>query len=909
MRHVLSSRREASGSGGRKLYSRLGAAVVCSFVLASLLAASPTASEPASAAAARSDITVNWSNPDPAVKEFQPSRDLPGLFADGSRSDFRDLAITVSQTRDVIDQSVRVSVKGFTGTKSRFNVATNAQNFIQAMQCWGDPKDKDFRQTCQWGGRYSGNGVGNTLYKDNILRVAEQDIDPQTPTDVDNPFFRFSDAKKEEPVSGKKIIDSKGVQQYPILQVFGPTTTNEVSSARVGSDGTSFFDFETQSNNQAPHLGCGIAEHLRCWLVIVPRGSHYGGRGAECSNFVDPRTLLTYSYGAANASQVGSPINPGCDYWDNRLVVPLDFAPVAVRCPAGSAEVRLSGSQLMVGAMSSWQPDLCKNVKSTFSFSTTADSIARAGLIDSKGSSPQLIYTSFPVSSGELQSPDERELLAKATISYTPVGISAVSVAFIAEFANGREESLALSPRIMAKLLTQSYPFTVPANTSETVKNVAHLSATAKTYNYLAKDPDFRALNPNFAKFDQNNPSIVLPGPGGADAIRQVWRWITADKDAVDFLNGKPDPQGMTVNPYYLPRGTPASAASPGSTILSYLNDQKEYVDPPVPRDVGQTEPGSSTPQKLSESNLDYFPKDDESLVPLQLNAANGEVSRFDTIQFAPYSSDMLSGARQVFRGDTKSKTIWDAQKLNASNIPGDWVSSGIQLPGNKFMITITDSASAARYGLNSAALTTPNSGVTVKLDTDSMSAAMSALAPTSLDGVKQIDPAKVSAPGYPLTVVTYAGVNLTKTTPGSRTVFAAMLTQVTTAGQASGSGIGELPAGYLPLTSSLSESSASSIRAITTYTAPTPAKAPSAPSAGGAYATDDFPGGAGANGQSADTNSDPSVTAGADPQSDARTASSSTGALPSSALVIALIIGLAGALFAPVLFRGRGTS
>lgn len=195
-------------------------------------------------------------------------------------------------------------------------------------------------------------------------------------------------------------------------------------------------------------------------------------------------------------------------------------------------------------------------------------------------------------------------------------------LAFNAEFPNGRQENLVITPRMMAKLLTQSYPFTVPSTTGDPGKTSEHLSAKARTYGYWNSDPDFRRANPdNWESFNQQNPSIVLPGPSGADAIRQVWRWITADKEAVAFLDGNPDPDGMTVNPYYLPK-------SDKNLIPWYFDDKKNYIEPPIQRAVRLTNL-DGTPQKLSALSLDTFPKDDESLLPFRLGA---EKSRFDTI-------------------------------------------------------------------------------------------------------------------------------------------------------------------------------------------------------------------------------------------------------------------------------------
>ncbi len=857
----------------------------------------PTSAEPAQAATT-SALTVSWNADTSDARQFQPDR----LPSSPHYNDFKDIKITVSQTTAILDQAIRVSVEGFAGTVSSYQQETradNAMNYLQAMQCWGpDPLADDFNETCQWGGRYlvERNGLGDSVISDNAARTGPLDFDSARPTTHDVPFRTIGGTE----YSGKRITVN-GNEKYPILDLFGPSTTNEVVSARVGSDGTGYFDFETQSSDQAPHLGCGTAAALRCWLVVVPRGSHFGGNGVECSGILDPRNNYDpYTYGKANAIQGGSPVNDQCDYWDNRIVVPLDFTPTGNTCPVGSSEFRVTGSQLMIGAMSSWQPSLCQTIGTTFSFATNPDSVARTNVLETGASSAGVAYTGFPVSSGELPTDDQRTLLAKTKLVYAPVAISSVVIGFIAESASGRQESLNLSPRLMAKILTQSYPFLVPQSTSSTAQNATQLGEVNRRYTYIYLDPEFQALNPtNYLQFT-TPPAVVLPGPSGADAIRQLWRWIFADADAVAFLNGTPDgfttpdgKPGMTVNPYYLPKGNPAAV------VPWYLDDVRQPLATPTTRQVGLTNL-DGTPQKLTEQVLDTFPKNDETLMPIQLSYSTQ--SRFDSIQFAPYVEDLLSAARQGFRADPNSRTIWDPNRPNSIGTSGDWVTSGAQVPGQKFMIVITDSVSAIRYGLNTAAVRVPNSTVAQLPDEEGMANALAGLAATSLDTVKQIDPSKVPTSGYPMTMVTYAAVNLSKSTPASRTTIADLLKQITTSGQVRGAAIGQLPVGYLPLTAELTTSSTAVVNEVRTYTPP---KTTTTTTATNGIAQDTFEFGSELPTESSTTGADPTETTGVDELASGVTEASSSEPIARNALVIALVIGLAGFLVAPILFRG----
>jgi len=905
---VTIPRGASSLTGRRSLVSRLAAVYLLGLALGALISPIP-ATKAAAATAASSAVTVSWAGDTSAAKEFQPARNTLSPHY----KEFKNIKITVSQTTGIIDQAIRVDVTGFAGTKSVNDggvVAQNAKNFMQAMQCWGpDPEAADFNQTCQWGGRAlsASNGLGDSVILDNASRTGPLDFDPGKPTTHDVPF---------RPVGSKNLVSGKpyfvkGETKYDISNFFSPSTTNEVTSARVGANGSGYFGFETQTADQAPQLGCGTAAHLRCWLVVVPRGTVFGGDGEQCSNVLDPaNNYEPYSKGRSNSIQGGSPVNDKCDYFTNRVVVPLDFTPTGSTCSVGGTEVRVVGSQLMVGAMSSWQPSLCTTVKSTFSFSTNPDSVARAQLIETSASTPNIAYSGFPVSAGELLSDDERQTLAKTKLAYAPVAVSSVVIAFIAEFDNGRQEKLNISPRLMAKFLTQSYPFLVPASSSDPIGKWAHLSAANRKYTYISADPDFQALNPtNFGQFNIP-PALVLPGPAGADAIRQVWRWVLADTDAAAFLDGEADPWGMTVNPYYLAQG------AKGAVVPWYLDDKKDYIGDGVAaiqRPVGLTNLDGS-PQRLTQISIDSFPRDDETLVPLNLKPPGSPLSRFDSIQFSPFTDSLLTGARQAFRANPNSKSIWDPNKLNSLGTSGDWVSSGTQVPGQKFMIAITDSPSAARYGLNTAGIQVPNTKSIVQADSDGMAAALSALQPTSVDSVKQVDPSKVTPTGYPMTMVTYAGVNLSKASPAARATIASMLKQVTSTGQIPGAAIGDLPAGYVPLTADLQSQAAAAASRVKNYVPPTasdtssPAAdaqesyvsgpaAFSAPTAARSEATATAAAPAAAG---------PAVTTGVDAMNASRTESTAAEAIARFALVIALVVGLLGFLIAPVLFRGR---
>ncbi len=852
-----------------------------------------------------STVTVSWTGDGGALAKYQPARTDSTGARSVSFDEFKNITVTVDQTAQIADQAIQVKVTGFAGTRAKVDASgatwTSAQNYVQAMQCYGpDPLAADFNQTCEWGGRFvNNNGLGNTVYRDNVPRVALKDVLPGAQNAVDMPFVPLGSA----PVTGRQVVDSSSPDPvYPLLDYFGPATSNELQSARMNPDGTGVFDFETQSSDEAPQLGCGSQGHTRCWLVLVPRGTVYGGHDSTCSDLTD-NDYTPYAYGRADSIQGGSPVNTQCEYWANRIDIPLDFIPTGSVCAADDTQRRVIGSQLLIGAMASWQPQLCKDLRTTFSFDTNPDGVARSQLVEAQAN---LAFTSFPVVKTELDNDLDRAELGSTAIAYAPVALTSADIAFFAEGSDGRITDLRLSPRLMAKLLTQSYRFEVPTTSSDPSKNYAHLGVQNKKYAYLWQDPDFQALNPNAAQF-ASNPSIVLPGPSGADAIRQVWKWIQGDREAASWLAGTPDPWGMTVNPYYLPKGNPAAI------VPSYIpNDAYTLVDCPATRTdwagarcraVGLSNVDGS-PFQLSSARQDTFLKSDESLAPITLST---ERYRFGSIQAAPYTDNFLIAARTAFRADPGAKTVWDPTAIDASGQVGDWTSGGAQIPGQRFMIAITDAPSAVKYALSSAALRLDDSSDFVLPTTDSISAAVgSALVPTEVDSVKQIDPAKTKAGQYPLSTVVYAAVNLSSSDKATRGDFSSMIAQVTTKGQKPGSQVGELPPGYVPLTQAMADQAQAAAAAIAAYVAPAAntggSNGPAQDDYSGSFGSDGGATSGGAGGAGTGPSSTPAPS-----DAPGRTPGIQGGfSVGQVALGGSLATGLAGAIFSPLLFRGR---
>jgi hypothetical protein len=163
------------------------------------------------------------------------------------------------------------------------------------------------------------------------------------------------------------------------------------------------------------------------------------------------------------------------------------------------------------------------------------------------------------------------------------------------------------------------------------------------------------------------------------------------------------------------------------------------------------------------------------------------------------------------------------------------WTSNGPQVPGTHFIISITDSASAAQYGLQTAELSragddaAPGSRVFVAPNADGLLAGEQSFVSSPVPGVMVPNPSTTAAGAYPLAMLTYAATRPETLTAAQRQQYATFLTYAIGDGQTSGVEIGQLPAGYVPLPGALRLQALTAINSIlhpppvpTTPTSPT---------------------------------------------------------------------------------------
>ena len=667
--------------------------------------------------------------------------------------EFADLAVTVGQTKDLVNQRVHLSWTGAPPTK--FNNSEFAADFLQVMQCWGDPATGPDRTQCQYGvlnDNRNANLTPDTRRLDIQYQPPAGSPDPITAPDV--PF-----AGSDGTVATVYNIEPGDTSSTSFTQLFDRQSTNEIAYAASASDGTGQADFETETAEEAPHLGCGNAvmkdargHAYQCFLVIVPRGETeidgYPYNSTDPLHRHPEKELVSSPLAAAN--------------WANHIAVPLTFIPQGDACPAGQKTYPIVGSEQMAEAMRLWTPQVCHVSQSAFNLIRLPDDQAR-GLLASSAD-PGMSFVGRAISPDDLQ--------PKGPVIYAPVSLSALTISYEVDQVSSFSADpgvkvhdgvpltgMKLTPKLVAKLLTQSYKNGVHTQAPEMQPG----GALAGNPVDMSDDPEFQALNPQFDGLLYNvwiSQNVLTPATG-ADAVADLWTWINGDKAARDFLDGKPDTNpdgspGMVVNPYYKKLSLP----------ISTFPKQDPYCNVPNP---------------------DAHPPSPPLCAP----------------DLHPWAGSMLIAGRAVARGDSLAKTIW-----TPANNPPSYV-GGAQPTGMHALMGVIDTATAQRFGLQTALLQNA-SGSFVAADEAGLTAAAASM--TTVNGLAFPDP-RTKAPGaYPLTHLTYAATvpsGLTKEEGGA---YADFLSYAVGDGQAPGAAIGKLAPGYVPLPAALRTEAATAI-------------------------------------------------------------------------------------------------
>jgi hypothetical protein len=672
------------------------------------------------------------------------------------KGDFADLKVTVSQTKNLINQTVKIT---WTGGAPTLGQTSFFINYLQIMQCWGDDRAGPDRTQCQFGASTTKDGgrwVKGRQVTTDLVDPMEKLMPSGSVTLAHVPFWA---AGRDKPIG--PAPDGRN-------DFFDSQVTNEIPLARTHGDGSGEEFFEIETVRQAAGLGCGepvitggSTTGRSCWLVIVPRNNK------EVDGSI--RT------GLGSGSQLeSSPLSQS--NWDNRIVIPLEFQPVDQACPLGAPERPVIGHEMVVDAVSSWQSALCAGGGTLFSYTQLPDDVARDQVQDGRLA---LVNNPTPAESVPADHP----------LVYAPVGLSGLTFAFNINYQadsehrspadlalNGRRfTSMKLTPRLVAKLLTQSYQESVGLPSDEIKNNPVG----------LLFDPEFLDLNPDYKGFVFRGQPVpdALVQINGADTTSQLWSWVKADPDASAFLAGTPDRFGMRVNHNNQNLTLPTSSFP--------RNDQSCKEDP-----------------------------DSEGNIPLKNCSTD----------LHPFSKDMHDAGRAASRGDTQGK------KAVVSNGIVTTQNVERQSAGHQGLIAVVDAATAIRYGLPTAQLRNA-AGAFVAPTPESLLAGAAAMKPSPVAGVLAADPGARDPAAYPLTALSYAVTSPSTLDAAAGKDYAAFLRYAGGPGQQQGLAPGQLPFGMVPLPDPLRAQTIAAAAAIEAQTsrahpgpsAPSPTTVPAA--------------------------------------------------------------------------------
>lgn len=458
-----------------------------------------------------------------APQDAKPRVEGSAVTKSGS-GEFKDLEVTVGQTENLVNQVVRVSWKGGKPTKPDFGLV--GIHYLHIMQCWGGtPEDGPPREQCVYGSQKAGGGGQNTNSRQmstaGVVDPLEDKYDEFLDGDLSYiPFVSWT---------GKTTTGNKS-------EFFDRYTSNESNHNRTRADGTGEDFFEVQTGVESPGLGCGQSrdgESPLCWLVVVPRGD---------TEVDGTKRGLTYTEGLDTSPLMAS-------NWQHRIVFPLEFQPVGAACAITGSETPLLGTDRIIEAVARWQPAWCAGDLGNFSFTVLSDLEAREKL---KTEQPGLSFLSYGISESEVPRP----------IVYAPVALSGLTVSFNVESQSStlapeairlrdgeRMRDIKMTPRLLAKLLTQSYRYDAVPVPDRVEKNPFDIT----------QDPDFLKLNPQFEGRRFPGLGHIITTLGETDSARLVWDYIWSDPEARDWVKGKADPWGMVINPAYKRQSYPRS--------------------------------------------------------------------------------------------------------------------------------------------------------------------------------------------------------------------------------------------------------------------------------------------------------------------------------------------------------------
>jgi hypothetical protein len=364
-------------------------------------------------------------------------------------------------------------------------------------------------------------------------------------------------------------------------------------------------------------------------------------------------------------------------------------------------------------------------------------------------------------------------------VVHAPVAATAFALSYaIDDKSKHSYNQLKLTPRLLAKLMTESYP------ARDDLRSLYRFDAP-----YYGKvdplkdnpvnvtfDPEFIALNPGIqsnSNIDTGARAALVSIGSNSDVVRALTSYINADPEARAWLDGTPDPWGMVVNPNY--RGVT------------------------LPVDTMPLLDTFAFPKGYGADGTCTFAVDPVPYLPL----VSAPIARMADIAQSVQYSVPSAQTRCAAATDPVGQTFYQ------------WARAQRQGVGFRFVIGITSLADARRYGLNTAAVQTQTTvdptkkftsaaGRTFVQPTEASIAVAARLATFADDSSGwpiPYDTLRGKNDAYPGTMFVYADVTATGLPAKDAAAYADLLRYLAGPGQVRGEGSGQLPDGYLPLT------------------------------------------------------------------------------------------------------------
>lgn len=708
---------------------------------------------------------------DPAARAkpaYSETKTLQRVFAraDGTLQELTayEVTVTADQTTELRGrQRIRIAWSGAQPSGGRasnpYGESGLAQEYpVVVMQCRGvenpGPGEEQLRQETCWTASVAqrsqitrGNAEStwrHDLDAEEADKVRVSGIDPLPSAQV-CPTADLGDFSTRltpfEAASGKVFPACQSDQMPPEAAVGAAFPPAELA-AFTDLEGNGEVQFEVRSDVENESLGCN--HEVACSIVVIPIV------GISCDVPSTPpstgdqacRRTGRFTPGSGNfaANGVDQAVSPAlwwsASNWKNRFSIPISFGLPPDTCdvldprpPTG-----FYGTELLAQAALQWAPAYCLR-KDRFKFQHNQMSDEAGFALMESGGGPAALVSSAHEQTG----PDP--------IGYAPTAVTGFAIGYVVDKPDNAGEvgTLRLTPRLVAKLLTQSYLG------SDLGRGHPGIEDNPLS---IIQDPEFVELNPGLPQINQEAGAALLSLSNQSDVVRQLTEWVVADADARAFVAGEADPWGMVVNPNYRDLPLPTSSVPLLDDFVPETGNTCRQENPAVY--FNQLAAPVTSLRKISEAILDAHPN----------------------VQ-----------TRCEFEPDTGLFRI--------GRVPR-------QSFGARFMLGVVSLGDAERFGLRTAALQA-EPGTFVAPSPASLSAAVDLLEPQGPAEPFVLDQAEVrrSTKAYPGTMVVYTAARMQNLPEADAATVAQFIRIASTEGQRQGPGNGELPSGFLPLRAS----------------------------------------------------------------------------------------------------------